>query len=198
LFFVCLFVCSSFPTNDRGNGGHGGAAATAGSGGKVVVASQDARLLALVVCDARAGFRGVPGAGGSAGVGGSGGAGGSGGSGGSGGHGGPSRQDNEGKTVVHAGSSGNSGRSGSSGHSGSPSHSGHAGSPGQAAHEALAGAVSFAVLDVRGNVVQSSPTCYDLAVSAYMIDDKRGDLVPAKYCLVFVFFCSCFIFYSCI
>ncbi len=100
-----------------------------------------------------------------------------GGSGGRGGHGGPSRTDNEGRIVVHSGMSGSSGRSGTSGHSGVSGAPGHPGSPGASAAPAAHGAVSFAVLNSNGAIVESAPTCFDLCISGYLVNDDRADQI---------------------
>jgi hypothetical protein len=79
--------------------------------------------------------------------------------------------------VVSHGSSGSTGRSGSSGSGGSTGHSGASSHPGHDAVDAHAGAISFAVLDKGGAVIETAGTCYSLAVTGYVIDDVQLDCV---------------------
>ncbi|CAF3266614.1 unnamed protein product [Rotaria socialis] len=146
-----------------GNGGSGGNGGNAGAGGHVQVRSRDSRLFMLIELDCRAGTKGEGGQGGSGGQFGSRGSGGAGGSGGSGGSGGPDGR---------SGMNGSNGRSGSCGSSGS---SGISGSNGRNGRAAMDGSIQYAVIDIDGNIIETSSDKYHASVICYTITDQNND-----------------------
>ena len=143
---------------DGGNGGIGGCGGNGGDGGKVIIASKQPALFALIEVNSLGGKGGKGGAGGKGGQRGEGGKGGGGGDAGRGGMGGPGADDST------AGFHGSSGKVGLVGLNGKPGSGGRRGSEGEKGVTGCVGGVRWVVLGDNNETISSSSTKFKIEI----------------------------------
>ena len=143
---------------DGGNGGCGGFGGRGGDGGKVIIASKQPALFALVEVNTLGGKGGKGGNGGKGGQRGEGGIGGGGGDAGRGGMGGPGTDDST------AGFHGSSGKVGLVGVNGKPGSGGRRGPGGSLGENGSVGGVRWVVLGDNNEIISSSSTKFKIEI----------------------------------